>query len=710
MSTRISTNLDSLRGLLSLQKSNALESQALQRLSTGTQINSAADNPSGLIAANSLGLQISAINQSINNSNLASNVLGTADAALASVDTLLNQVRGLVQQGVNSGALSSAQIQANQSQIDAALSAINGVASNTSFAGQNLLDGSKAFITTVSSADTPKLSNFSINQALFGSASSITVDAQVVSAAKQGQLTYNAGNLSSATTVQLSGAKGSQVLFFGTGSTYTNIAAAVNANTDATGVTASITTAAVASTATLSNTAVNFKGNINGGGANDEVAFSSNNSNVTVAFAVAGNSTARSISVVGNAITVNLATDANGNVAGTETANAITTALNGNASANALVTAYSGAGVEGDGTGVLAAAGAASINTGSDIGNLKITDARQNAGASDTAITVNFVTAGNNTARSVSVNGTAITVNLATNSTGAVASTETASSLATYLNGNAQAGALVHVTTPGIDPGAGNGLVASTGGAQTLSGGVNATLTLTSTDYGSSQFVGVNVLNGSFQSYDPTNTASYRNVGSDILARINGQTASGSGLTAKISTSLLDASVTFATAYNAASVDSKITITGGGSLFQIGQNVSTAGQLGVGINSVNTASLGGEAGKLYQLGSGAGKSLVDVGQNGVTGANLVDIINQSLSQVDTLRARLGALQANVIQTNINSLGVALQNVTDAKSQISDTDFAATTAQLTQSQILSQAGISVLQIANQSPQQVLKLLG
>ena len=198
-------------------------------------------------------------------------------------------------------------------------------------------------------------------------------------------------------------------------------------------------------------------------------------------------------------------------------------------------------------------------------------------------------------------------------------------------------------------------------------------------------------------------------MGTDVVARINGQQATGSGLTASIATSLLDTSVTFAAASNLANVDSKVTVTGGGSLFQIGQNVSTAGQIGVGINSVNTATLGGVAGKLYQLGSGAGKSLLNVGQGGVTGGNLVDIINQSLSQVDTLRARLGAIQSNIIQTNINSLGIALQNITDAKSQISDTDFAATTAQLTQSQILSQAGISVLQIANQTPQQVLKLL-
>ena len=709
MGTRIATNLDSLRGLLSLQKSNALQSQALQRLSTGTQLNSAADNPSGLIAANSLSLQISAINQSITNSNLASNVLGTADAALASVDTLLNQVRGLVQQGVNSGALSSAQIQANQSQIDAALSAINGVASNTTFAGQNLLDGSKAFTTVQTAADTAKLSNFSINQALFGSASSITVDAQVVTAAAQGLLTYNTGNLSAATTLQVSGAKGSQVLFFGTGSSLTNITTAVNANTDATGVSASITTAAVASTAALSSSSINFNGFIGAG--NSEVGFTTTNNLATVTFVNTGATNARSIAVAGNAITVTLATTA-GAVNATETATSVAGTVNGNASANALTTAYSAAaiGVGNTGLGLVAAAAATSINTAANIGDLKVTDARQNAGASDPAISINFVKAGISTARSISVNGTAITVNLATDSSGNIATTETATLLSAAINANAQAGALVNVTTTGTGFGAGNGLVAATGGAQTLTGGVNGTLTLSSTDYGSAQFVGLNVLNGTFQTYDSTSTASFRNTGTDIVARINGQSATGTGLTAKITSSLLDASVTFASASNLANVDAKITITGGGSLFQIGQNVSTAGQIGVGINSVNTASLGGVAGKLYQLGAAGGKALTNVGSNGVTGANLVDIINQSLSQVDTLRARLGALQSSVIQTNINSLGIALQNVTDARSQISDTDFAATTAQLTQSQILNQAGISVLQIANQSPQAVLKLLG
>ena len=594
MSTRISTNIDSLRGLLNLQKSNALQSQALERLSTGTQINSAADNPAGLIASDSLQSQITAINGSISNSNLANNVIGTTDAALGQVNSLLNEIRGLVQQGVNSGAQSLSQIQADQAQVDAALNAVNRIASNTQFAGQKLLDGSKSFNTVVSSTDAAKISDYSINQALFGSATSITVDAQVLTAATKGSLTYNAGNLTAATTLQISGAKGSQVLFFGAGSSYQNITDAINANTDATGVSAAITTPATPSTKTIG----------------------------------AGNS------------------------------------------------------------------------------GVTFTDARQNGGASDPTESVNFVAAGNNTARSITVNGTAITVNLATDANGNVANTETATSIAASITGNAQASALVSVAQVGN----GSGPVADSSGAQNLTGGVNATLTLTSSDFGSKQFVGVKVLNGTFQTYDSTNAASFRSAGTDIVAKINGQTATGDGLKASIATSLLDTSVTFAAGSNLPSVDAKVTITGGGSLFQVGQDVSVAGQIGVGIDAVNTATLGGVAGKIYQLGSGGGKSLLDVGTGGVTGGNLVDILNQAINKVDSLRARLGALQKDVIQTNIDSLGIALQNVTDAKSQISDTDFAQTTAQLTQAQILSQAGISVLQIANQAPQQALKLLG
>src|SRR3972149_6686627 len=137
--TRINTNVASLRGLRSLAKSNALLDTSLTRLSTGIKINSGKDNPAGLIASEILRSQVSTIEQSIKNSNRANNVISTAESALGEVSTLLNQVRSLVQEGLNNGALSQSEIETNQAPIDQALSAINRISSNTVFAGDKLI-------------------------------------------------------------------------------------------------------------------------------------------------------------------------------------------------------------------------------------------------------------------------------------------------------------------------------------------------------------------------------------------------------------------------------------------------------------------------------------------------------------------------------------------------------------------------------------------
>ncbi len=151
--TRINTNVASLRGQRSMAKSDKMLASAMTRLSTGVKINNGKDDPSGLIAGETLRSQVATIEKSITNSNRANNVLTTADGALGEIGGLLTQVRGLVQEGLNDGALSQEERDANQLQIDNALGAINRISSNTSFAGDKLLDGSKAFTTTISSAD-----------------------------------------------------------------------------------------------------------------------------------------------------------------------------------------------------------------------------------------------------------------------------------------------------------------------------------------------------------------------------------------------------------------------------------------------------------------------------------------------------------------------------------------------------------------------------
>ncbi|HKD35911.1 MAG TPA: flagellin, partial [Pirellulales bacterium] len=123
----------------------------------------------------------------------------------------------------------------------------------------------------------------------------------------------------------------------------------------------------------------------------------------------------------------------------------------------------------------------------------------------------------------------------------------------------------------------------------------------------------------------------------------------------------------------------------------------------LGIPSVSTTTLGGVSGTLYELRSGGAKSL----STDTVGAAAV--VTEAITKVASLRGQLGAFQATTLQTNINTLTDTVSNLTSAQSNIQDADFAAETANLTRAQILVQSGTSVLQIANQSPQQVLALL-
>lgn len=85
------------------------------------------------------------------------------------------------------------------------------------------------------------------------------------------------------------------------------------------------------------------------------------------------------------------------------------------------------------------------------------------------------------------------------------------------------------------------------------------------------------------------------------------------------------------------------------------------------------------------------------------------VIDKALDQVSGQRADLGAVQ-NRLQHTINSLSVASENAAAAESRIRDTDMAKEMTSFTRSQILQQAGVSMLAQANSAPQSVLKLLG
>lgn len=91
--------------------------------------------------------------------------------------------------------------------------------------------------------------------------------------------------------------------------------------------------------------------------------------------------------------------------------------------------------------------------------------------------------------------------------------------------------------------------------------------------------------------------------------------------------------------------------------------------------------------------------------NALTSLTAVDT---NINTVSTERAKLGAAQ-NRFEHTINSVNVAVENLSASESRIRDTDMASEMMKMTRAQILSQAGTAMLAQANQGPQSVLKLL-
>lgn len=90
-------------------------------------------------------------------------------------------------------------------------------------------------------------------------------------------------------------------------------------------------------------------------------------------------------------------------------------------------------------------------------------------------------------------------------------------------------------------------------------------------------------------------------------------------------------------------------------------------------------------------------------------ANSLAILDERIAAVDGARSNLGAIQ-NRFETALDNIETTSTNLQAARSRIEDADYAVEVSNLTRAQILEQAGTSILAQANQSPQNVLSLLG
>jgi flagellin len=135
--------------------------------------------------------------------------------------------------------------------------------------------------------------------------------------------------------------------------------------------------------------------------------------------------------------------------------------------------------------------------------------------------------------------------------------------------------------------------------------------------------------------------------------------------------------------------------------FQVGANGSSSDQIAV---NLSTAAFGSVAVTGFDS-AGLGVGSLDLT---TAGTAAIDAIDTAIKGVSTARATLGAYQ-NRFEHTINNLNVAVENLSASESRIRDTDMAQEMVSFTRSQILTQAGTSMLAQANQAPQNVLSLL-
>ena len=141
MGMRINTNIDAINADRHLGITSLKLSKAIQKLSSGLRINSAADDAAGLAISERLRAQVRGNNQAVRNSQDGISLFQTAEGAMDEVHSMLQRARELMVQAAN-GTLSSGDLASIQAELGQLGSAIDRVANTTQFDRLILLNGS----------------------------------------------------------------------------------------------------------------------------------------------------------------------------------------------------------------------------------------------------------------------------------------------------------------------------------------------------------------------------------------------------------------------------------------------------------------------------------------------------------------------------------------------------------------------------------------
>ena len=141
MSSTINTNISSIVSQNALNKTQRTMQKTMESLSTGSRINRASDDATGLAIAENMKTQINGLNAAVRNANDAISLLQTADSAMGAIGDMLQRMRELGVLAQND-TYSTAQRVAMNDEFVALQSEIDRVAENTQWNGMDLLNGS----------------------------------------------------------------------------------------------------------------------------------------------------------------------------------------------------------------------------------------------------------------------------------------------------------------------------------------------------------------------------------------------------------------------------------------------------------------------------------------------------------------------------------------------------------------------------------------
>lgn len=271
MTQTINTNIASLNAQRNLDRSQGALQTSLQRLSSGLRINSAKDDAAGLAISDRFTTQINGLGQAVRNANDGISLSQTGEGALGEVTNNLQRIRELAVQASNATNSASDRAAINL-EVQQRLAEIDRTASQTSFNGQKILDGSfgsATFQVGANAGETITLGlNGSVRNADIGKIAS-TTSAALGASATGGSVTATNStlNFGTAAAAQVDGSfsVAPATRLFGTSgtaqvdatSTITTLAGSYDFSTAASAATAKVTTSAAFTGADFSASGTN---------------------------------------------------------------------------------------------------------------------------------------------------------------------------------------------------------------------------------------------------------------------------------------------------------------------------------------------------------------------------------------------------------------------------------------------------------------------